>query len=245
MTPWQQAFLDSRGGDDDSGPAASERGVAASGMLGSSHRAVVGRLGGNGHGPDRRVHLTSDRPIPVDAGTVTLEEWRAGLRPGDLPPDRGDVTDPFERARQSGWVQDGTGWLLVYSDSSGSLRSGPAHIEDRYAEGSVRCTECAGWVECDMAISAELFTRGLCHSCGFWSDRVADPGGIRAVWAGGAVHHFTVGPGNHGGFGGQPWRVRFTDGRTVDTNDLWHQGQVPARFAARLPVNATIEAVRG
>jgi hypothetical protein len=40
------------------------------------------------------------------------------------------------------------------------------------------------------------------------------------------------------GFGGALWRIRFADGSTVETNDLWHQGEIPARFAHLFPVNA-------
>ena len=40
------------------------------------------------------------------------------------------------------------------------------------------------------------------------------------------------------GFGGKVFEVRFFDGRVVVTHNLWHQGEVPAHFRARLPDNA-------
>lgn len=40
------------------------------------------------------------------------------------------------------------------------------------------------------------------------------------------------------GFGGQVFVIRFNDGRTVVTNDLWHQGDVPELVKAMLPDNA-------
>ena len=47
------------------------------------------------------------------------------------------------------------------------------------------------------------------------------------------------------GFGGALWRIRFADGRTVEANDLWHQGAIPARFADLFPVNACFLDGRG
>jgi hypothetical protein len=48
---------------------------------------------------------------------------------------------------------------------------------------------------------------------------------------------------DHGmlGFSGRRWIVRFTDGRTVETNNLWHQGPVPEKFWPRFPVNAVLD----
>lgn len=46
------------------------------------------------------------------------------------------------------------------------------------------------------------------------------------------------------GFGGQRWRIRFLDGRLVYTTSLWHMGEVPAEYKERLPVNATLTALR-
>lgn len=40
------------------------------------------------------------------------------------------------------------------------------------------------------------------------------------------------------GFGGDTMIIQFNDGRTVITNDLWHQGEVPALVADMLPDNA-------
>lgn len=46
------------------------------------------------------------------------------------------------------------------------------------------------------------------------------------------------------GFGGQRWRIRFNDGRLVVTDSLWHMGEVPPEYRERLPVNATLTALR-
>jgi hypothetical protein len=40
------------------------------------------------------------------------------------------------------------------------------------------------------------------------------------------------------GFGGAEWKVRFHDGRTVVTRDLWSEGQIPEEYREALPDNA-------
>jgi hypothetical protein len=43
------------------------------------------------------------------------------------------------------------------------------------------------------------------------------------------------------GMSGAWFTIRFTDGREVETNDLWSSGAVPGRFAGLFPVNAHVE----
>lgn len=40
------------------------------------------------------------------------------------------------------------------------------------------------------------------------------------------------------GFGGSLFRVKFHDGRYLETNNMWHQGTIPDHFKERLPDNA-------
>jgi hypothetical protein len=40
------------------------------------------------------------------------------------------------------------------------------------------------------------------------------------------------------GFGGDPFEIKFHDGRVVKTTNLWCQGAIPERFRDRLPDNA-------
>jgi hypothetical protein len=95
---------------------------------------------------------------------------------------------------------------------------------------------------------------GYCSTCRFWlfmADEEATPGTVVADLADGSRRHFYFNPaepivhtGNpelHLGFGGTPYRVRFFDGRVVDTNDLYGQGEIPARFHHLFPPNAALE----
>src|SRR5215467_12552674 len=95
--------------------------------------------------------------------------------------------------------------------------------------------------------------RGYCSTCRFWLAKAAqaDPGTVVADDDGGARHHLWFNPaepvvhtGNPTvllGFGGAPGRVSFFDGRVVETNDLYGQEQIPARFHYLFPPNATLE----
>ncbi|MFJ5103197.1 hypothetical protein [Streptomyces sp. NPDC088554] len=50
--------------------------------------------------------------------------------------------------------------------------------------------------------------------------------------------HYTIGPGNSGGFGGRRFDIKFFDGRLVTTHDLWSQGTIPPKHRGRYPDNA-------
>jgi hypothetical protein len=94
---------------------------------------------------------------------------------------------------------------------------------------------------------------GYCYTCRFWLAKVgqAVSGTVVAEMGDGSRHHFyfnpaepivrTGNPSLHLGFGGTPWRVSFLDGRAVETNDLYGQGEIPARFHHLFPPNATLE----
>ncbi|MFF1625581.1 hypothetical protein [Streptomyces sp. NPDC058272] len=57
--------------------------------------------------------------------------------------------------------------------------------------------------------------------------------------------HFTIGPGDSGGYGGRRFDVEFFDGRKVTTRDLWHQGVIPPKHRERYPDNARFVPVEG
>lgn len=101
------------------------------------------------------------------------------------------------------------------------------------------CCECGREGDAHFYVhAADLRARRVCFTCGFWQDRAAEAHLDTSVRVGGV--HYQVGDGTARplGFGGQRWEVRFHDGRSVVTTDLWHQGAIPERFRARLPDNA-------
>lgn len=40
------------------------------------------------------------------------------------------------------------------------------------------------------------------------------------------------------GFGGHVWKIKHSDGRTWETNNLWHDGTIPHEYRTQLPDNA-------
>ncbi|MFE0207040.1 hypothetical protein [Streptomyces sp. NPDC058985] len=105
-------------------------------------------------------------------------------------------------------------------------------------------------------------TGETCYTCRFWleksewaanDDRVIDPSGIMdgAPVARVDGQHFILKPYDRTGdpqwrgFGGHEFTFRFTDGREVVSNDVWCQGDIPARFRGRLPDNAVIVSQQG
>jgi hypothetical protein len=45
------------------------------------------------------------------------------------------------------------------------------------------------------------------------------------------------------GFGGTPFRLTFGNGRSLETNNLWHEAEIPARFHDLFPVTARLQAL--
>ena len=94
--------------------------------------------------------------------------------------------------------------------------------------------------------SKDSLISGLCFDCSFWENLITkaeqrESGSIRIDG-----HHYYVdlknpikgGIPSHRGFAGRSWNIRFRDGATVRTDNLWYQGQIPERFKDRLPDNA-------
>jgi hypothetical protein len=89
--------------------------------------------------------------------------------------------------------------------------------------------------------------RGYCSTCRSWLAKTgqATAGTVVAHLADGSRHRFYFNPAEpvvHTGspelllgFGGTPWRVRFFDGRVVETNDLYGEGEIPPMVPAHVP----------
>lgn len=76
----------------------------------------------------------------------------------------------------------------------------------------------------------------------FWAEKIAAKHAPTTVRAGG--QHYFIGPEDSRGmrgFDGAKVAVRFHDGRTVVTTNLWTNGTIPAALREQLPDNATLE----
>ena len=88
----------------------------------------------------------------------------------------------------------------------------------------------------------------------FWMARARmrqDPGAVITAAADGSRHSYwldtsepviTGQPPEHLGHAGRRFIITFHDGRVIETNNLWHHGEIPARFHDLFPVNATVTA---
>jgi len=77
----------------------------------------------------------------------------------------------------------------------------------------------------------------------FWDEKEQMKDSPRIVRADGG--HYYIGAkgkkqGTFRGFGGAKWRIEFTDGRIVETDNLWSNGTIPLAYRERLPDNAVL-----
>lgn len=104
------------------------------------------------------------------------------------------------------------------------------------------CRECGQPGDAHDYMSEErLLAEKLCFKCNHWVGllEVADkPTTVRVNG-----QHYQIGPANarFPGFAGRKFNIVFDDGRKEATNNLWHQGEIPAHFRARMPDNAEFE----
>ncbi len=110
-----------------------------------------------------------------------------------------------------------------------------------------QCRECGGdgtpnrW---QARVGRVLVANQLCLTCQAWAENVASRDEPEMVRAEG--RHHIIGPeaeprlpgGLMRGCGGARFRIRFFDGREVETTNLWNQGAIPEHFRERLPDNA-------
>lgn len=91
------------------------------------------------------------------------------------------------------------------------------------------------------SMQERLISVGVCYGCDTWMGEWQDRHNEAAVRAGG--HHYRIGESSarEKGMGGAQLIIKFYDGRTIITDNLWHQGKIPAPFKTSLPDNAFIE----
>lgn len=110
------------------------------------------------------------------------------------------------------------------------------------------CKECGAPDDAEVVqpVREALLRDQLCHTCGIWTSRLDLNTATDAVFANGRMYSIGNGRGPKSvhGFGGAEWVITFTDGRIVETDDLWDGGEVPEWFRDRFPTNATLERKR-
>ena len=106
----------------------------------------------------------------------------------------------------------------------------------------ITCHECGICEAGEYTNKEQLAAASLCFSCNFWAEKVLERDNPDVVRINGV--HYHIGEERNGGkqfsgFGGRQFAITFHNGRQVTSTNLWCQGDIPARFADRLPDNAT------
>ena len=109
----------------------------------------------------------------------------------------------------------------------------------------MRCEICGKEIEKSMYGNAILCSRE-CHTEKYWLDRVdaieKDPYEFTII--DGVCYYFNrnkpieTNMGLFHGFDGKHFKIRFNNGVTYETNNLWHNGTVPKKFRDKLKNNA-------
>lgn len=110
------------------------------------------------------------------------------------------------------------------------------------------CTYCGAP---DVARTAErewMLANSVCFICKCWLANEQKYGGkpeqvITSDYRHCVIVPSTGGPAAHKGFGGRKWEITFTDGRVVETDNLWSQGEIPPWMRDRFTPNASVQAV--
>lgn len=100
-------------------------------------------------------------------------------------------------------------------------------------------------LSCAGDVGDRMREKTLCFACAFWEEKVewvtANPDVSARIHG----RHYIIAPDlNPGrerwlaGFNGDHFLILFTDGRRVETRNLWNGGEIPERWRDQLPDNA-------
>ncbi len=104
----------------------------------------------------------------------------------------------------------------------------------------MKTCDCCG-KKYETILDEDAYLWDNCFDCSFWLKKTILPKeneARRVVVKGKHYMIATETGGGFKGFGGRPFRIRFFDGRGIDTNNLWYQGDIPPEFRVLLPDNA-------
>ena len=104
------------------------------------------------------------------------------------------------------------------------------------------CNNTAEYGVDQIGTEYELFTKtGLSTVCkdhfhdAFWLEEIAQGNGVVVE---GKHYRISKSDSRIKGFGGRKWTIKFHNGTTVETDNLWTQGEIPEKYRTRLPDNA-------
>ena len=143
-------------------------------------------------------------------------------------------------------------WVLIKRTDGGSHSTSYRSCEDAQKEydrwlANGRCRECGDVLDdhWEPKTKARVLAEQVCHGCLFWQDRASKAANPRSAIIGEQAYWIDDdAPAGYRGFvghGGAEFVIRFNDGRTVVSHNLWANGRVPEWFRDRLPSNAIFE----
>lgn len=111
------------------------------------------------------------------------------------------------------------------------------------ARSVLECVECGAPDEANYVNREHLLAESICIVCYHWRDILENHSSASVITD--SWNHFEIAPPSNGssstkGHGGRKFTVTFTDGRVVNTDNLWSQGVIPEWFRDRFEVNARL-----
>ena len=94
---------------------------------------------------------------------------------------------------------------------------------------------------------SEMIAASLCFHCHYWTERIQRTHVKTQVVVKGVVYQIGPESANSGhafrGHGGRRFKIKFFDGRVIETTNLWVNGDVPPHFRDDIPDNADFEEI--
>jgi DNA-directed RNA polymerase subunit RPC12/RpoP len=92
----------------------------------------------------------------------------------------------------------------------------------------------------------ESYIGNNCFDCSFWLEKTDYPDYMKThqVIIDGQHYLFHETDSFIKGFGGRRFKIQFFDGRIIETNNLWFQGEIPDQFRSIFPDNAVFLPVK-
>jgi len=87
-------------------------------------------------------------------------------------------------------------------------------------------------------LSPDTYFYDCCENCSFWLEKLYLPEQYskKQVIINGV--HYLISNSSIRGYAGAKFKIKFFDGRLIQTNNLWQQGKIPEHFRSVLKDNA-------
>lgn len=102
----------------------------------------------------------------------------------------------------------------------------------------VKCIICGKELDKSKYTHKDLCSRE-CFNIDYWNDKIENFNSQNVV-IDGKMYKIGSENGSYGfkGFGGTKIKIKFNDGRVIETTSLWHNGTIPESHRDKLPDNA-------